>query len=207
MLRILVACDQQTGASELRSLISAHPGWKLCGEAGAGEAYELARRKRPDIVIIDVGEPLVGLSLVRLLCEDMRHVRCLLYTIHEDEVTAKSAVAAGVQGYVLKREGEPGLVIAINRLGEGGRHYSPDILEAIAGVPRSGRRPVTLTPRELALIRLLAEGYTKAKAAGLLGISVRTAESHCAAAMRKAGVRSTPELIRTAIQLRLIAGQ
>jgi DNA-binding NarL/FixJ family response regulator len=206
-LKILVASDSEMLRTGLRLLISSNPDWEPCGEASVGQAaYELACRKRPDVVVVDMAVPAMAISLARLLCDDLPDARCVILTIHSDAETVKSAVAAGVKGYVLKREGEDGLARAISQISTGRIYYSPAILDVIADIAETDRsrdRPA-FSPRELAVIALVAEWRTNADIGARLGISARTAENHRASAMRKAGVRSASELVAFAMRHKII---
>jgi DNA-binding NarL/FixJ family response regulator len=208
LLKVLVASDSDMLRAGLRRLISSYPEWASCGEAKLGPAaYDLARQNQPDVFILDMTVPAMAISLARLLRDDLPGVQCLVFTIHSEFEIVKSAVAAGVKGYVLKREGEEGLARAINQLGEGRAYYSPAILDVIADIAQKGRgggHPA-FSPRELAVIAFVAEGRTNADIGVRLGISTRTAETHRASAMRRAGVRSASELVAFAMRHRLIA--
>ena len=205
---MLIASDSEPVRDGLRSLISLTRDWELCGEARVGrDAYELALEKQPDVVIVDMVAPAMGISLARLLRDDLPAAQCLLLTIHDAADTVKSAIAAGVKGYVLKRGGDSDILAAIRRLDAGHSYYSPVVLDVIADSASGERRtdPAAFTARELSVISLVAHGCANRNMAELLGISVRTVEAHRAAAMRKVGVRSGAALVAFALQHKLIA--
>jgi DNA-binding NarL/FixJ family response regulator len=149
MLRILIVDDYEIVRHGVRALVSANSNWEVCGEAHSGTAaYALAMRTKPDIVILDLSMPgLNGVSLARLLHEDLPEAMLLAFTMRDDADTVKAALSAGVKGYVLKSEGEKQLALAINALGAKRSYYSPAILDFIteaaandAGGPAGGPR-------------------------------------------------------------------
>ena len=208
MLRILIADDYEIVRHGIRALVSANSNWELCGEAQSGtSAYAVAMRTKPDIVILDISMPgLGGISLARLLREDLPETMLLAFTMRDDADTVKAALSAGVKGYVLKTDGEKQLAAAINALGAKRSHYSPAILEFITdAAANDGAGAAGFTPREVKVTEMIARGLSNRAIADLLGISVKTVESHRASALRKAGVHTGPELVRFAIRHQLIA--
>jgi DNA-binding NarL/FixJ family response regulator len=209
MLRILIVDDYEIVRHGIRALVSTNPNWEVCGEAHSGtSAYALAMRTKPEVVILDLSMPgLGGISLARLLREDLPEVMMLAFTMRDDADTVKAALGAGVKGYVLKSEGEKQLAAAINALGARRSYYSPAILDFITDTAANdaGGGPAGFTPREVKVTELIAKGLSNRAIADLLGISVKTVESHRASALRKAGVHTGPELVRFAIRHQLIA--
>jgi DNA-binding NarL/FixJ family response regulator len=208
MLRILIVDDYEIVRHGIRSLVAANPNWEVCGEAHSGTAaYALVMQTKPDLVILDLSMPgLGGLSLARLLHEDAPETLLLAFTMRDDAETVRSALAAGVKGYVLKSEGEKLLAAAIHALGAKRSYYSPAILEFIADAAANDAGGLAgFTPREVKVTELIATGLSNRAIADLLGISVKTVESHRASALRKAGVHTGPELVRFAIRHQLIA--
>jgi DNA-binding NarL/FixJ family response regulator len=208
MLRILIADDYEIVRHGIRALISSNSNWQLCGEAHSGtSAYAVAIREKPDIVILDVSMPgLGGISLARLLREDLPETMLLAFTMRDDADTVKAALSAGVKGYVLKTDGEKQLAAAINALGAKRSYFSPAILDFITdAAANDGGGAAGFTVREVKVTELIAKGMSNRAIADLLGISVKTVESHRASALRKAGVHTGPELVRFAIRHQLIA--
>ncbi|HEY7800554.1 MAG TPA: response regulator transcription factor [Hyphomonadaceae bacterium] len=208
MLRILIADDYEIVRHGIRALIASNSSWELCGEAPSGtSAYAVAMRTKPDILVLDVSMPgLGGISLARMLREDLPETMLLAFTMRDDADTVKSALAAGVKGYVLKSDGERQLAAGINALGAKRNYFSPSILEFITdAAANDGAGPAGFTAREVKVTELIAKGMSNRAIADLLGISVKTVESHRASALRKAGVHTGPELVRFAIRHQLIA--
>jgi DNA-binding NarL/FixJ family response regulator len=209
LLQVLIADDHGIVRRGVRDVIEAHPGWEICGEAASGpEALELALRHRPDVAVLDVSLPgLNGIGVTRQLRESSPGTEVLLFTIHDDEETISGGLAAGARGYLLKTDGEEQLVAAISALGAHRPYFSPivsELLLAAAVHDRKKSRLESFTLRELEVAQLIAEGDSNKVIARRLDISIKTVESHRAAAMRKAGVRTAAEFVRFAIKHNLI---
>ena len=209
MLRIVIADDHEIVRKGVRDVIEGHPGWHVCGEAADGQkALELIEQERPDIAVLDVALPLLnGVALTRRLRKDFPTTRVLLFTMHDDDETVSSGLAAGARGYVLKSDSESHLEAAISALGANRLYFSSPVSELLLDAALNERKRSRLesfTTRELEVAQLIAEGNNNKQIARLLDISIKTVESHRAAAMRKAGVRTAAEFVRFAIKNNLI---
>jgi DNA-binding NarL/FixJ family response regulator len=209
MLRILIADDHEIVRKGVRDVIEDHPGWEVCGEAADGqEALRLALKEKPDIAVLDVSLPFVnGVALTRRLAKECPTIRVLLFTMHDDDETVSTGLAAGARGYVLKSDSESHLEAAISALGANRLYFSSPVSELLLEAAlheRKRSRLETFTMREMEVAQLIAEGNANKQIARLLNISVKTVESHRAAAMRKAGVRTAAELVRFAIKHNMI---
>ena len=209
MLRILIADDHEIVRRGVRHIIESHPGWEVCGEAADGEtALAIATRERPDVAILDVSLPaLGGIMLTRRLKQDSPTTRVLIFTMHDDEETVNGGLSAGARGYLLKTDSGQHLEAAILALGARKPYFSSLVAEMLleaAVTDRKKSRLESFTARELQIAQLIAEGNSNKEVAGRLDIAVKTVESHRAAAMRKAGVRTAGQFVRFAIKNNLI---
>lgn len=209
MLRILIADDHEIVRKGVRDVIEAHPGWEVVGEAADGQhALDLALREKPDVAVLDVSLPVMnGVALTRRLKQECPKINVLLFTMHDDDETISGGLAAGARGYLLKSDGDNQLVAAISALGAHRPYFSPTVSELLLDAAvheRKKSRLESFTVRELEVAQLIAEGESNKKIARRLGISIKTVESHRAAAMRKAGVRTAAEFVRFAIKHNLI---
>jgi len=209
MLRILIADDHEIVRKGVRGVIEGHPGWEVCGEAGDGQdAYDIAMQEKPDVAVIDISLPtLNGVALTRRLHKECPGVRVLLFTMHDDDETVGSGLAAGARGYVLKSDSERNLEAAISALGANRPFFSSLVSELLLEAALSERKRSRLesfTVRELEVAQLIAEGNANKQIARRLQISIKTVESHRASAMRKADVRTAAEFVRFAIKHNLI---
>ena len=209
-IRILLADDHEVVRRGLRALLETHPGWEVCGEAADGRAaVELAQKLAPDIVVMDIGMPqLNGFEATRQILERTRGIEVLVLSVHESEQLVREVIGAGARGYVLKSDAGRDLVAAVEALLRREPFFSPSVALSVraaalkvAGAKRPSLRPAGgLTRREREVLQLLAEGRANKAVGKLLGISVKTAETHRARIMRKLGMKSLAELVRYAIR-------
>ncbi|MBZ5664425.1 MAG: response regulator transcription factor [Acidobacteriia bacterium] len=210
-LRILIADDHEVIRRGLASLLLAHDGWEICGEAKDGrEAVAMARQLKPDVVILDVGMPnLNGLAATRQLVQHNAQQKVILLAITDSDQVIREALDAGARGFVLKSDAARDLVSAVEAL-QGNRVFlTPRVNDMVlAGFLDKGDRKSReelpqlpkLTPREREVIQLLAEGKSSKEVACLLNLSTKTAETHRSNIMRKLDFHSIRDLVVYAVQ-------
>ena len=208
-LRILLADDHELVRRGIRGLLNAKRRWRIVGEAGDGlEAIDMARKLRPDIVILDIDMPnLNGLEAAPKIREAAPAAKIVALTLHESGEMVRRALDAGAHGFVLKSDLADRLVTALNEITDAKPFLTPKASDIVmrefvfAEKSQGGAgSPSALTRREAEVIRLLAEGRANKEIAVALGISVRTAEAHRANIAKKLGLHSLAELIRYAIR-------
>ncbi len=217
-LRILIADDHELVRRGLFSLLQAHEGWEICGEASDGrEAVEKAKLLNPDFVILDIGMPnLNGLAATRQLVQHDPSFKIIVLTITDSDQVIREALNAGARGFLLKSDAARDLVSAIEALQRGQMFFTPRVNEMVlAGflekgvVAARGSPPKfpALTPREREVIQLLAEGKSSKEVASLLNLSTKTAETHRSNIMRKLGFHSIRDLVLYAVKNNIIQVQ
>jgi DNA-binding NarL/FixJ family response regulator len=182
-------------------------GFDVVAEASDGnEAQALARQHQPDVAVLDLAMPnLNGLETARGLKDLCPGIRTVALTAHDDEAYVQAALEAGITGYVLKWQTAAQLAHAIREVCHGAVYLSPGTSRALTGDLARGSPPSrTLTRREREILQLIAESKTTKEVAHLLGISVKTADSHRFHIMRKLDIHDTAGLVRYAIRNRLI---
>ena len=212
MIRILIADDHDVMRRGIRQLLETQKGWQVCGEASNGrEAVELATRLKPHIAIVDIGMPeLNGLEATRAIKKACPHTEVLIFTMHETEQLVRDVLAAGALGYVLKSDASRHLISAVEALTQHKPFFSAKVSEQVLdGYLKTQPAEATqwagrLTPREREIVQLLAEGKSNKEVADRLGISVKTAETHRAAIMRKLELQSFADLVRYAVRNKII---
>jgi DNA-binding NarL/FixJ family response regulator len=214
-LRILVADDHGLVLRGAREILDSRRGWRVVGEAANGrEAVEKAIELKPDVAVIDIGMPeLDGVEVTRQIREAVPNARVLVLTMHESDQMVRRALDAGASGYLLKSDLTDCLTKAVKAVSEGKRFLTPKVSEIVLegflnrrGQPQRGDREAPrTTPRELEIIRLLAQGKSNKEIAAELEIAVRTVETHRAKIMLKLGIHSIAELIHYAIRHGIIA--
>jgi len=211
-LRILIADDHSVVRAGLRALLESRNGWEVIGEAADGrDAVEKATKLKPDVAVLDIGMPLLnGVDATRRIRTASPMTEILILTMHESDDLVQQVVQAGARGYILKDEADRVLLAAIEALSQHKTYFSPRVASAVSedpsATPADGSKPsrARLTPREREILQLLAEGKSNKEVAGLLGISVNTAEAHRANIMLKLGVHSVAELVHYAVRNRMI---
>jgi DNA-binding NarL/FixJ family response regulator len=210
MLHILIADDHGIVRSGIRMLIDRQQGMHVVAEAEDGiQAVELAQSTHPDVAILDVTMPrMTGLQAAREIKSRAPETSVLLLSMHDDERYFFDAVEVGANGYVLKRSADTDLIDAIQAVARGEQFVSP-VTEraAIKEWLDSGkvdRLEDPLTPRELDVVKLIAEAYTNKQIAVALHVSEKTVESHRANVLSKLGMRDRVELVRYAIRRGLV---
>lgn len=174
-------------------------------EAGTVLAgYRLFRREAPDMVIIDLalnGSGLSGLVLVRRLRAQNARVPILVFSMHGDPVIASRAIEAGANGYVLKDTAAGVLQEAFERVRRGQPYISHELAMQVAMLGARRDAPLAdVTPRELQVLSLLADGRDYGLIAQELGVSYKTVANTCSQLKGKLGAETLPELVRRAIQ-------
>ena len=210
-IRILIADDHAVVRSGLRALLLADPEIEVVGEAKDGsEAFELAGTLHPDVVLLDVTMPPEnGIKTAKRLKAAHPEIVLLFLTMHEDEALLHEALRAGAAGYVTKRAEESEILQAIHAVIHGDIYVHPAMTRALLHRPvttehRRGMPEVSLTRRELDVLRLLAKGNTNRQIAGVLDLSMRTVENHRANLMGKLGLVSRVELVSYAEEHNLL---
>lgn len=208
MPRILVADDHEIVRRGVRALLEGQIGWEVCEEAADGrEAVEKAKRCMPDVVILDLGMPrLNGLEAARQIRKASPGTEVLILTMHESEHVVREVLGVGARGYVLKSDAGRDLVAAVKALLRHHPFFTSHVTEFVlerflkGRVEMDGQDPSALSAREREVTQLLAEGNSTKEVATVLGISVKTAETHRTNIMRKIGCHSVTEIVRYAIR-------
>lgn len=209
-VHILLADDHEVVRKGLRALLETQPGWKVIAEATDGrEAVEKAQSMHPDVAIVDIGMPsLNGLEATRQIVKKAPRTRVLVLTMHDTNPLIGQVVKAGARGYVLKSDVASDLVAAVEALIRDQTFFTSKVSQIIldryvgkSDVPENLADPDSpLTPREREVVQLLAEGKSSKEVAAVLGISVKTAETHRINLMRKLDCHSVAEVVRYAVR-------
>jgi DNA-binding NarL/FixJ family response regulator len=206
-LRVLLADDHVVVRQGLRALLE-RAGFEVVGEAGDGqEAIRLAGELDPDVAVLDVAMPLLnGIDAARGITKASPRTKTVLLTMYAQGRIVLEGLRAGVRGVVVKSRAIEELLRAIQTVCKGDRYLSPDVSNVIADwyVASGDAREPHLRDRERQVLQLVAEGKTTKEVATILGISVKTAESHRAKIMERLDIHDTAGLVRYAIREGLI---
>ena len=209
--RILIADDFAVVRSGLRRLLDAKPDLEVVAEAADGhEAVEIALKEDIHLAILDVSMPrMTGIQAAAELYKRKPEIRVLMLSMHDSEQFLFEALKAGASGYVLKSGADTDIVDACRAAMRGDSFLYPSAVTTLVRdyVERGGRGEEqfdVLTPRELEVLKLIAEAHTSKEIAELLFISIKTVERHRQNILDKLGMRDRVELTRYAIRRGLI---
>lgn len=203
-ISVLLADDHTILRDGLRQLLQVEPDINVVAEASNGElAIRLAAELKPDVVVMDLSMPILGgAEATKQIVEQNPRARVLALSAHSDAAYARAVLSSGAAGYVLKRSAFDELVRAIRAVAGGDTYVDPVLAQALLPRARSsgsGTIPrVSLSERELEVVRLVARGHTAKEMATQLGVSPRTLETYKARAMAKLDLTSRADLIRYA---------
>jgi two-component system, NarL family, response regulator NreC len=205
--RILLADDHQIVRQGIESLLE-REGFAVIGKASDGvEAVRLARQFHPDVAVLDLAMPLLnGIAAAREILRDRPEIRPILLTMYTEDSFVLEALRAGIRGYILKTQMAEDLVGAIHAVVRGRVYLSPMISDTVvqAYLSKGDLPPDSLSPREAQVLQLIAEGKSTKDAAGVLGISCKTVESHRQRIMTKLDIHDVAGLVRHAIRRGLV---
>jgi len=209
VIGVLIADDHGIVRSGLQMLIDRQVDMRVVGEAQDGvEAVERTLAERPDVAVLDVSMPrLTGLQAAHQIHAHAPAVRVLMLSMHEDDGYFFDAMEAGAAGYVSKRGADGDLIGAIRTVASGETFLSSRAQQALLRrwLHDGGRAPADgLTPRELEVVKLIAEAHTNREIAETLKLAEKTVESHRANVLAKLGMRDRVELARYAIRRGLV---
>jgi len=205
--RILIADDFPVVRSGLRRLLDSKPDLEVVAEAADGhEAVEIALKEDIHLAILDVSMPrMTGIQAAAELHKRKPEIRLLMLSMHDSEQFLFEALKAGASGYVLKSGADTDIVDACRAAMRGESFLYPSAVTTLVReyVERGGRGEEqfdVLTPRELEVLKLIAEAHTSKEIAELLFISIKTVERHRQNILDKLGMRDRVELTRYAIR-------
>jgi len=201
--RVLVADDHPVVRHGVRVLLESQPGVQVCGEASTGmEAVDYVKKEKPDLLVLDLTLPdMNGLEVMRAIRDESPSTDVLVLTMHSSEELAQEVLRCGALGYVLKSDADTEFLAALDNV----RHRQPFFTNRLTISMANGALPnSSLTPREVQVVQLLAEGRSNKEVASTLGVSTRTIDSHRNHIMHKMKFASFVELIRFAIHTNLI---
>ena len=233
-IRVYLVDDHAILREGIRALLERDPALHILGEASDGETAlgQLARWKEqqhplPDVMLLDIGLPgMNGIELTRKVKQSYPEIRVLILSMHDNQEYVRSALQLGADGYVLKRLAGKELSSAIQAVANGHTLLHPDLSQILlTGQPpqeslpddpsttrqETGEKPSSslspselLTGRELEVLRLIASGYTNARIADVLHISIKTVQAHRSNLMQKLDIHDALELTKYALRHGLI---
>jgi DNA-binding NarL/FixJ family response regulator len=207
--RILIADDHDVVRSGLRSILERRDGWEVVAEASDGKAaVSKAVETAPDVAIIDYSLPVMnGVDATRQIRARLPQSEVLMFTMHYSDALIGDALQAGARGFLLKSDAQHQLVSAVESLAAHQPFFTSQLSEKLLETFLTAQghpSDAALSPRERIVVQLIAEGNSNKDMSGVLNLSVKTIETHRAAAMRKLNVTSVAGLVRYAIRNKLV---
>ena len=206
-MRVLIVDDHPIVASGCRALLAGEPEITILEAADAESGEQMFFAERPDICVFDINLPTVsGFELARRILARAESARIIMFSMNDDPVFAARAINSGAKGYVSKSGDPLDLVEAIREVGKGGVYLPPAIAKSIAFAgPAFAQSPLSkLTSREIEILRLLSTGKSLSEIAWLVHSSYKTIANTSSIIRQKLGLRSASELVRFAIESRLV---
>ncbi len=220
-IHVLLADDHDILRQGLKMLLSLQPEIEIVGEARTGrETVEQTLQLHPDVVVLDISMPdMDGLEACKQIRARAPATSVLILTMHESEEYFFQALRAGAAGYLVKKAAPPDLQMAILSVAQGGAFLYPGLARALVNA-YTARPPAStrtagkdegvarelriLSPRELEVLKLVAEGHTNQEIADQLVLSIKTVQAHRANVMAKLGLENITQLVRFAVRYGLL---
>jgi DNA-binding NarL/FixJ family response regulator len=202
VIRVLAVDDHPLVRKGIASIIAAEADMRLVGEASDGrEAVELFRRERPDVTLMDLRMPgMDGIAAVAAIREEFPEARVIALTSYDGDQDIFRALEAGVQGYLLKEMVHTEVVRAIRLVHAGKRLVPPEVAERLGGLlPQAA-----LTPREVEVLGLVAEGLANKEIAARLGTASGTVKMHIQNVLGKLGAADRTHAVAIALKRGII---
>lgn len=213
-ITVLLADDHRIVREGLRKILEGQPDINVVGEASTGrQTVELAKKLNPAVVVMDIAMPqLNGIEATRQIMNAVPETKVLILSAHSDDAYVEKAIDVGASGFLIKQSSADMLFDAIRKLEKETPVFSPDIAKRLhrrhsTTLNRKGKPQTTkvhLTPREMEVLQMIAEGDANKQVAAELNISIKTVEKHRDHLMQKLGIHETAGLTRYAIEQGII---
>ena len=208
LVRILIADDHAVVRAGLRALLEHHGHFRVVAEASTGEeAVAKAQEHRPDVAVLDIRMPgLSGIEACRRIVEHVEGCKVIMLTSYAEDELLFAAIQAGASGYVLKRIGDNELVQAVERVSRGEGMLDPAMTSTIFAEMRKANQAqnaaafAELTPQELSVLALVAEGLTNRQIAVKLYLGEGTVRNYVSSVLAKIGVANRAEAAAYAVK-------
>jgi DNA-binding NarL/FixJ family response regulator len=207
--QVLLVDDHKIMRDGLKAILRHSDDFTVMAEAESGaEAVQICKQRRPDVILMDIGLP--GLNGIESTTEILRHIpdaKVIILSMYDDEHSVVSAMRSGARAFVLKKASDNDLLDALRTVAKGGSYLSPQVSDRLLQRLRRGdlkSKPVAsaladLSPRELQVLRLVAEGKTSKEIAVMLDLGLQTVRSYRKTMMKKLGVNNVAGITQVAL--------
>lgn len=207
-IKIAIVDDHQLFRDGIHSLLSKNDDFEILISSENGKDFfdKLKSGNLPEIVLLDLTMPeMNGFEVLVKLKKKYPNIKAIAISMHDDGNYIMQSIRAGAYGYLLKNADEEELLKAIDTVLNGNKYFNQEISQKMINIMSlEGVSPKKLSPKEMEILKLIAEGHTTKEIAQNLFISTRTVETHRNNMMKKLEVKNTPELINKASQLKLL---
>lgn len=200
MIRILIADDDTIIREGLRMIIETQPDMQFLAAVTNGEeAYQICRKEKPDVVMLDIRMPIKdGIEAATLILEDKLSTPLLLTTFDEPDLILR-ALQAGINGYILKNSPADRILSAIRVIHAGGTVFQADVLEFIrtrvsSHQPGNNLFEMLLSPREMEIVKLISEGLSNKEIGEKLFLTNGTVRNHISTILEKTGLEHRTQI-------------
>lgn len=203
---LYIVDDHQMLIDGIKALLANENEFKILGEAlRCSDALTFLKTNKVDVVITDINMPeMNGIEFAHHIRRTNSDQKILALSMFGEKATITDMLDAGVKGYILKNTGKRELMLALKNIAEGKTFFSDEVAEAINRSEEDIDRRYLLTAREREIVKYIAQGLSHTEIGEKIFISPRTVDTHRTNVMRKLEVHSIAELIKLAIQLKLI---
>lgn len=205
-ITLFIIDDHQMLIDGIRALLVNEDRFEIVGEAlRCSEALEKIKKQKADILITDINMPeMNGIDLARAVRRILPEQKILVLSMFGEKATITDMIDSGVSGYILKNTGKQELVQALTKIAEGGTFFSTEVTEELKRPDPETDKRYILTAREREIVKHIARGLSHTEIGEQLFISPRTVDTHRTNIMKKLDAHSIAELIKIAIQLKMI---
>jgi len=206
---VLLVDDHKIMRDGIKAILGRGEEFRVVGEAENGiDAVQFVKRLRPDLVLMDIGLP--GVNGVETTAEILRHhpdCKVLILSMYDDENSVVSAIRSGARAFILKKASDTDLVHALRMVAQGGAYLSSQVSDRLMKRIQKGdlesKQPASalgiLSPREVQVLRMVAEGKTSKEIAVMLDLREQTVRSYRKTMMKKLGVNNVAGLTQLAL--------
>ncbi len=200
-INIILVDDHPLFREGIAARLTMHDDIHIMAEAENGrELIDMLNTMQPDIVMMDISMPEInGMDALEIINEKFPQLKVVMLSMHDDKEYILNVIRAGASGYLLKDISGDEMILALQKVYQGGKYFSNEVTEILAQANASTGNDI-LTTREQLILRLISHGYNNKKIASELEISVRTVETHNRNIKQKLDIHTTSGLVRYAIE-------
>jgi DNA-binding NarL/FixJ family response regulator len=204
-MKVLIVDDHPIVLSGCRALLAGAE-MEMIEARDAESAQDLHSAENPDVTVIDINLPdISGFELARRLLDQRPDARIMMFSMNDDSMFAAQALESGAKGYFSKSDDPQAFLAAIRTVHRGGHSLTPEMAQKVAFLRvGAGDAGASLTPRQREVLRLLAKGKSMSEIAALINVSYKTVAVICASLRTKFGARTAIELIRIAVEQKIV---